>query len=200
MNPKPIRQLVLMMLALAFISALSASGQVTLSGTNYTQNFNAISNGLPLGWSVRTNATATSLGTAAPFNATNVSWGTATGQFANGAGTTNNSSVAAAGNESSTQQSAFTNRCPCIRQTASFGDPGAAFVFQIANTIGFNNLTFSLDLNLLHTNNNSVVGSFGFSGHFLGFALAPAGFGMKLLNAGINFQLAWLASASSQEL
>jgi hypothetical protein len=156
MNPKPIRQLVLMMLALAFISALSASGQVTLSGTNYTQNFNAISNGLPLGWSVRTNATATSLGTAAPFNATNVSWGTATGQFANGAGTTNNSSVAAAGNESSTQQSAFTNRCPCIRQTASFGDPGAAFVFQIANTIGFNNLTFSLDLNLLHTNNNST--------------------------------------------
>ena len=125
-----------------------------LTGTNYIQNFNSISNGLPPGWSVRTNATANSLGTPTSFNTNVVSWGTQTGQFGNAAGTTNNSLAAAVGTESSAQQSAFTNRCPSIRQTATFGDPGAAFVFQIANTTGFSNFTFSVDLSLLHTNSN----------------------------------------------
>jgi len=134
-----------------------AHGQAILSGTNYTQYFNSISNGLPPGWSVRTNATATSLGIIATFNPTNTSWGTATGQFGNAAGTTSNSLAAATGNESSTVQATFTNRCPCIRQTGTFGDPGAAFVFQIANTAGFTNLVFSLDLNLLRTNGYSTT-------------------------------------------
>ena len=43
---------------------LPATGQVVLSGTNYTQTFDRLGVGLPAGWSVRTNATATSLGTA----------------------------------------------------------------------------------------------------------------------------------------
>ena len=46
---------------------VSAAAQVTLTGTNYTQNFNSISNGLPPGWSVRTNVTATGLGLTAQF-------------------------------------------------------------------------------------------------------------------------------------
>ena len=41
----------------------SVQAQLTLSGTNYTQNFDAISNGLPAGWSVRIDATTNSLGT-----------------------------------------------------------------------------------------------------------------------------------------
>ena len=142
---------------LAAIFVVAAEAQVTLTGTNYTQNFNSISNGLPPGWSVRTNATATSLGVATAFNITNVSWGTTTGQFANGAGTINNSSTAATGTESVTLQVEFTNRCPCIRQTATFGDPGAAFVFQIANTTGYSNLTFSVDLSLLKSNGYSTT-------------------------------------------
>jgi hypothetical protein len=137
--------------------AASAAAQVTLTGTNYTQNFNSISNGLPPGWSVRTNATATSLGVATAFNITNVSWGTQTGQFGNAAGITNNSLAAAIGTESSTLQGEFTNRYPCIWQTAAFGDPGAAFVFQIANTTGFSNFTFSVDLSLLRSNSNSTT-------------------------------------------
>jgi hypothetical protein len=120
-------------------------------------NFNSISNGLPPGWSVRTNATATSLGVATAFNITNVSWGTQTGQFGNAAGITNNLLAAAIETETSAQQSAFTNRCLSVRQTAAFGDPGAAFVFQIANTTGFSNFTFSVDLSLLKSNSNSTT-------------------------------------------
>jgi hypothetical protein len=103
-----------------------AAAQVTLTGTNYTQNFNSISNGLPPGWSVRTNATATSLGTPTSFNTNAVSWGTQTGQFGNAAGITDNSLASALGTESSTLQGEFTNRCLAVRQTAAFGDPGAA--------------------------------------------------------------------------
>jgi len=137
--------------------ALPASGQVVLSGTNYTQSFDQLGTGLPVGWSVRTNATATSLGTAAAFNTAAVSWGTQTGQFGNGAGLTNNAAIAAAGNETASQQSAFTNRSLNLRQTATFGDPGAAFVFQIASTLGFSNLVFSVDLNLLNEQTHSTT-------------------------------------------
>lgn len=136
---------------------VSIEAQITLTGTNYAQNFNSISNGLPPGWSVRTNATATSLGMPADFNTNAVSWGTQTGQFGNAAGTINNSLAAAVGTETSTQQSAFTNRCPSIRQTATFGDPGAAFVFQIANTTGYSNFTFSVDLNMLSVQTHSTI-------------------------------------------
>lgn len=141
----------------------SVRAQVTLTGTNYTQNFDSIGNGLPAGWSVRTNASATSLGTAATFNTSAVSWGTSTGQFGDQAGTTNNSGAVATGSETSTSQGAFTNRCPAIRQvannSASFpgSDPGAAFVFQIANTKGLSNLTFSVDLNMLSVQGHSTT-------------------------------------------
>lgn len=149
MTKKTVPRLFAALLCGATLCVQSVRGQVTLTGTNYTQNFDSIGNGLPAGWSVRTNANATSLGTAAAFNTAAVSWGTATGQFGNQAGTINNSGVAAAGNETSTQQGAFTNRCPAIRQTGSFGDPEAAFVFQITNTVGLSNLTFNVDLNML---------------------------------------------------
>jgi len=142
---------------LVTLFAVSTEAQVTLAGTNYTQNFNSISNGLPPGWSVRTNATATSLGTPTSFNTNAVSWGTQTGQFGNAAGITDNSLASALGTESSTLQGEFTNRCLAVRQTAAFGDPGAAFVFQIANTTGFSNFTFTVDFSLLKSNANSTT-------------------------------------------
>ncbi len=160
MKKKTLFPIVAALVCVTALNVQSVQAQVTLSGTNYTQNFNTISSGLPPGWSVRTNASATSLGTAVTFNTAAVSWGTQTGQFANGAGTTNNSLAAAAGTESSAQQSAFTNRCPIIRQQASspfFGNPGAAFVFQIASTIGLSNLMFSVDLNMFSVQNRSTV-------------------------------------------
>ena len=147
--------------ALICVTALcvqSSRAQVTLTGTNYTQNFNSISNGLPAGWSVRTNVTRTTVGIAAAFNTNAVNWNNTSGQFNNYASTTNNAGAAASSTD--TTQATFTNRCPGIRQLASgtlFGNPGAAFVFQIANTIGLSNLNFSVDLNMLSVQTRSTV-------------------------------------------
>jgi hypothetical protein len=181
-----IRSLVIFIgvVCLTTLFIVSAKAQFTLTGTNYTQNFNTISNGLPSGWSVRTNATATGLGITTTFNNDPVSWATQTGQFGNAAGTTNNLVAAASGAETSTQQGSFTNRCPSIRQTAAFGDPGAAFVFQIANTAGFSNLAFSVDLNMLSVQNHSTtwtvdyaVGDSPSSFTLLGINIDPGVFG-----------------------
>jgi hypothetical protein len=160
MIPQKLFPFVAALVCSAAFNVQSVWAQVTLSGTNYTQNFNTLGSGLPPGWSVRTNASAASLGTVAAFNPATVSWSTSTGQFANGAGTVLNALTAATGAETSTQQSAFTNRCLIIRQQASspfFGNPGAALVFQIANTIGLSNLTFSVDLNMLSVQTRSTT-------------------------------------------
>jgi hypothetical protein len=147
--------------AVLFLSAAlfnqSVQGQLTLSGTNYIQDFNTISNGLPVGWSVRLNATATNLGTNVDFPSVPKTWGDSGGTFGNCASTVANSGTNFNGTESTTIQPGCTNRALAIRQTGSFGDPGAAFVLQIANTIGRSNLTFKVDLDLLRTNSNSTT-------------------------------------------
>ncbi len=149
--------------ALAIFPIVSAVAQVTLTGTNYTQNFNSLTNGLPPGWSVRTNATATSLGVAATFPTAAKSWADTTGEFGNCAALTNNAGLPVTGSESAATQATYTNRVLAVRQTGSFGDPGAAFVFQIASTTGFSNLTFSLDFCLLKSNNYSTTWTVGYA-------------------------------------
>lgn len=155
--------------------AVSTGAQVALTGAGYTQNFNSIGKGLPPGWSVRTNATATDLGTPVNFNTNAVSWGSSAGQFCNTAGPTNNLLALAVGNESASLQSAFTNRCLSIRQTAAFGDPGAAFVLQIANTSGFRKLAFSVDLDTLSPQAHSTVWTVDYAIGDLPASFAPLG-------------------------
>ncbi|MFZ1313976.1 MAG: hypothetical protein WAR38_14010, partial [Chitinophagaceae bacterium] len=46
----------------------SVDAQITLSGTNYSQNFDGVGSGLPSGFRVSSSATAATLGTAATFN------------------------------------------------------------------------------------------------------------------------------------
>ena len=136
----------------------SVHGQLTLSGTNYSENFNAISNGPPAGWSVRTNATTNSLGTITTnYAAGGKTWGDTGGEFGNCASTVANSGTNFNGSESTTIQGNCTNRALAVRQTGSFGDPGAAFVLQISNTVGLSNLTFSVDLCLLRTNGYTTI-------------------------------------------
>ena len=121
-------------MSIVITAAAGASAQVILTGTNYSQSFADLNSGLPPGWSVRTNATSTNLGTAATFNTNNTSWGTQTGQFANYASTLNNSGTNFLGTESTTVQGNCTNRCPGIRQTTTLwsidygiGDTPAGF-------------------------------------------------------------------------
>ena len=118
----------------------SVIGLINLVGTSYIQNFNGIGAGLPSGVTVKTGATASAFGTDAAFTATP---GTATG-WSNTGGAFKN--FASGNNDQGVTQSTATDRAIGVRQTGAFGDPGAAFVFQVANTSG--KINFSLDFNL----------------------------------------------------
>ena len=142
------------------LAATDAQAQtpVSLTTSPYTENFDNLGSGsLPAGFSVYTNASATSLGTA-PTAAqliltagTSTAWSNATGAFKNFASATGLTSAA-----TTADQTAATNRALGVRQTGAFGDgssaltpptgAGPAFVFQVANTTGKTDfaLTFKL--------------------------------------------------------
>lgn len=150
--------------AIAVFSSVAQGQQVIGNGT-YTQNFNGIGLGLPTGFSLVTDATATSLGTtAATFNSAPTSWGTSTGQFSNVA----NSAVGAAATPA--QQAAFTNRSVGLRQGASFGDPGAAFNFNFSTSLAAVT-SISLDLQMLSVQGRSTTFTIQY-----GIGIAPTAF------------------------
>ncbi len=129
--------------ALVWVMMTTVSmAQLTLTSSPYTQDFNGIENGLPTGWTVRTSATATSLGTAQTFVTTKTGWGSSTGQFANVA----SANPPATSSDNTTAQDNNTDRAPGVRQSGSFGDPGAAFVLEIGNTIGLTDFTLEFKL------------------------------------------------------
>src|SRR5690348_4539439 len=89
----------------------TVQAQLTLTGTNYLQDFNTISNGIPIGWSVRINATTNSLGTnTTSYNAAGKTWGDTSGEFGNCAATKANSGTNFLGGESTAVQGNCTNR------------------------------------------------------------------------------------------
>jgi hypothetical protein len=142
--------------ATLFAIAQGASAQLTLTGSSYSENFDGLASGLPAGWSVRLAATMDSPGTNAPFTTNTTSWGSTSGQFANYAGTINDGTNCL-GTESAATQAAFPNRCLGMRQTTSFGDPGAAFVLQIDNTLGFGDFELSVDCGILSSQARSTT-------------------------------------------
>lgn len=130
---------VVVALAQFALAVESASAQLTLSGSSYSQDFNSIGSGLPTGWTGRTPATVSSLGTTATFTTAPTIWSTNTGQFANYA-----SNNIALGSSTATQN-ADANRAFGVRQVAAT-DPGAAFTLQLTNTSGFTNFDMEFDL------------------------------------------------------
>ncbi|MES2702296.1 MAG: T9SS type A sorting domain-containing protein [Bacteroidota bacterium] len=151
---------------LLLISALSAlspalHAQVTLTGTSYTQNFDALATGLPTGWTIADSARANFMGHLIPstfFSA--ATYGTfGNGTFYSTRGGFKNfpsADVIAMGSDSMTQVAA-TDRALGVRQVTSTStlfpnsDPGAAFLLQVANTTGFKTFTASFKLQSLDT-------------------------------------------------
>jgi hypothetical protein len=133
-----------------------AAAQIVLSGSEYSQHFNSLASGLPPGWSVWQDATATSLGTPAVFETNVTSWADSSPEFRNCASVTNNSGLLLT-NAAAVTQHSFTNRVLAVRQGGSFGDPGAAFVCQIADTLGFSNLRFHMDTLMLDAEGRETV-------------------------------------------
>jgi len=133
---------------------MTADAALVLTGTSYVQDFNGIGSGLPADWSVNTGASASSLGTAgATYNATPTSWVDTGGAFKNVASSGLGSGASVA------DQTAAADRALAIRQTGAFGDPGAAFVLEVANTAGLNNFSLSIDLQMLSVQTRSTIWS-----------------------------------------
>ena len=143
-------------LALASLGVHAQTPFALESGTSHTENFNQISAGLSTsttstgttsngsGFGLYTGATATSLGSAAALTTAATAWANTTGAFKNFASANGLASTANA-----TAQAAATDRALGVRQTGSFGDPGASFVFKAANTTGRIGFALAFDLQSL---------------------------------------------------
>lgn len=142
--------------------------QVTLGTSPYTQDFNGVGSGLPTGWTVRTGATASALGSVASFTTTATQWSSIGSGFSNAA-----SATGATGAESSAVQAASANRVPSVRQTGAVGDPGAAWVLQVANTLGKESFQLAFKLQQLHasTTDRTVTWTVDY-----GFGATPSSF------------------------
>ncbi len=129
-------------LSVFFLQLNAQTTSVTLSGTQYLENFDNIGSGLPVGWGTKTGVTSnTVLGTDAALTTANTTlWNSTSGRFNNYA----SGNIGANGD-----QAAATDRALGVRQTGSVGDPGAAFVVKIANTTGFSDFQLSFKLQSL---------------------------------------------------
>jgi hypothetical protein len=135
-------------LALAW-APLGNAATASLAAGTYTENFNALSTSLPAGWDVRTGATGTGLGSTVTFSTSTRTWGDTAGAFKN------LSAADIASDSSTADQSANTNRSLGIRQTSSFGDPGASFNFNFS-TAGLDVTSISIDLSMLNVQPRST--------------------------------------------
>lgn len=128
----PVRAQSLRLAATVLIAAVASSlpAQVPLvSGVN-AENFDGVAAGLPAGWSVRTGASNASLGNPASFNTAAISWSDTGGGYKNMAAADSGLLSTA----TTAQQAAATDRLVGVRQTGSFGEPGAALAFNFSTT------------------------------------------------------------------
>ncbi len=136
------------------LGSLSLQAQLTLGSSPYTQDFDAIGSGLPAGWTVRTGATAAALGTSQTLvTSTSNGWTSTTAQFRNAA----SSEAPSASGDLTAVQATRTDRVPSVRQSGTFGDPGAAFVLEIANTVGLSAFDLSFKLQSLDVGSARVT-------------------------------------------
>ena len=169
--------------------ALSAHAQVILTGNSYYESFDQLGSGLPPGWSLYENATHSSLGHRFSFSALAASWDSTAGGFKNYASAHN---PGAAVGDSAPRQAAYADRALGIRQTGSFGDPGAAFVLELANTLNCSNFRLSVDMQMLSVQPRSTVWLLdyrvGHSGDFIQFSsfTDPNQFGSRTVSLSLG--------------
>jgi hypothetical protein len=162
------KKIILALLAITTVGIAHAQTPFILSGTNYSQNFDAIASGLPQGWRVDSLVNKNAgLGNDAitRFSATAVSWGGSTSRgFKNLASGTSLTSAA-----TTADQNASTDRALGIRQVSASGwdkkDSLVSVSFNIANTTGLAGFNLQFNIMSLHTGakryNNWIV-QYGF--------------------------------------
>lgn len=140
---------------LLLLITVSLNAQVTLTTSPYTENFNNIGTaGVPNGFLIKFNALAATLGTDSTFQLKPVIWNDLSRGFKNFASsTTVNDPVAP-----QATQDASTDRALGVRQTSATGwDPGASFVFRIANTTEKYNFKLNFKLQSLDSTSRRVT-------------------------------------------
>jgi hypothetical protein len=142
----------LLPVTVAFIlnAANADAAIVSLVSGTYSDNFNSIATTAAAGWDVRIGATGASLGTVGNYATS--TWGDGTGAFKNFA-----AASTGAGSDT-TVQGAATDRALGIRQTGSFGDPGAAFSFGFSSS-GLSVQGITIDLQMLSVQDRSTTWS-----------------------------------------
>ncbi len=124
------------------------NGGIELNSSPFILNFDNIASGLPDGVLVKILSTSTSIGNDGTFNTSQSTWSNTSSGFKNFA-----SATGLTASSNSDEQNKSTNRALGVKQTGSTGfDPGAAFVFEINNTTGKSNFTFSFLLQSLAAN------------------------------------------------
>jgi hypothetical protein len=158
------KKIILALLAMTTVGIANAQTPYILSGTTYTQDFDALAGGLPQGWRVDSLVNKNAgLGNNAisKFSSSAVSWGGSTSRgfknVASGALLTSTATPA--------DQAASTNRSLGIRQVSASGwdkkDSLASVSFNIANTTGLASFNLQFNIMSLHTGakryNNWIV-------------------------------------------
>lgn len=187
-------------------SFLSASiAQVSLTGTNYFQDFDSLGSGLPAGWTTRLQVSSSSLGSALAFS--NTSAAATVNQWANTTAAFKNYASAIGLNSASTtaQQAASTNRALGFKPSSSVGDNAtnyAGFALQLNNTVGLQNFSLSMDAMVLtaDTRTNVWTLDYGIGASPTSFTTltnwaTPASFGLTTLSIS-SASLAGIANLS----
>jgi hypothetical protein len=170
------RKIALLFVTSLFALSTQAQTSVALSGTSYTQNFDALGTGLPTGWSVWTGATISSPGTVRtmptqaglPFQ---ISPDTTTcAGLVVGGGFKNypsadviNPGINFCVSGTTTLSATYSDRALGVRQVGytntgfPASDSGAAFALQLTNTTGISNINVSFKLQSLDTSTPRVT-------------------------------------------
>lgn len=124
---------------------VAPASNIVLGTSPYDINFDNLDNGLPVGVSVRTGASASTLGATGTLTTSRSgsTWANFSSAFRNYASATGLTATT-----DSASQVAASNRALGVRQTGGT-DVGAAFVFEIANTTGKSNLGMTFQLQSL---------------------------------------------------
>lgn len=132
-----------------FLAARPAAAQpIVLSGTNYSQNFDSLSSGLPQAWNTYSTATSTTQGNIAVYHSSPTNWSQTSALFWNMASLTNSDGSAVPTNSTTAQQSNVLNRVIGIRQTGTAntgGDPGASIAVELNDTTIGSSFNVSFD-------------------------------------------------------
>lgn len=134
----------------------TADAQINLTGSSYSQNFDSLASGLPVGWSVATGATGTTLGGAATFNTEATSWSASRDT---GGVFRNSSSLNIASSSSGGTQSANPDRALGWRPSLAAERDGAITV-EFADTLGFED--FAVSLTVFTFNDVTATASYDF--------------------------------------